>query len=77
MLSAEDQAECMTHLPSFDVIREDTNGEGGSNGEAPAGLRLVKGFFERNSALNADVQNFQVPYSHPNLIRERSCRWKI
>jgi hypothetical protein len=57
MLSPEDQAECMSHLPSLDVVA--SGGETEMNDAAPPG-KLVDGFFDGNTFLQEDIRQFQV-----------------
>jgi hypothetical protein len=57
MLSPEDQAECMSHLPSLDIVS--SGGEQEMNGAAPP-AKLVDGFFDGNAFLQDDIRQFQV-----------------
>jgi len=57
MLSPEDQAECMSHLPSFDVVWD--HGEPG-DGVTTSQSELVNGFFEKSLSLREDIRTFQV-----------------
>jgi len=56
MLSSEDQAECLSHLPPLDVVcNEDVNGSKGRT----LTYKPVEGFFEKNTALLDDIRTFQ------------------
>ena len=57
MLSPEDQAECLSHLPPFDVITGDSPS---GNERCSPSLKLREGFFEKNAALLDDLRTFQV-----------------
>lgn len=59
MLSPEDQAECLSHLPPFDVITKDCRSGIESCGPS---LKLREGFFEKNAALLDDLRTFQVSH---------------
>ena len=58
MLSPDDQAECMSHLPSFDVVWDLS--KNGDDVIALQPLKLVDGFFEKNLSLQEDSRTFQV-----------------
>jgi hypothetical protein len=56
MLSAEDQAECLIHLPSFDIVF----GHSETGGRSSTFPKLADGFFEKNLSLQEDIRTFQV-----------------
>lgn len=56
MLSAEDQAECLTYLPSFDIVF----GHGETRDRSSTFPKLADGFFEKNVSLQEDIRTFQV-----------------
>jgi hypothetical protein len=58
MLSPDDQAECMSHLPSFDVVWDVSKTGDDVSASQP---KLVNGFFEKNLSLQEDIRTFQVP----------------
>ena len=55
MLTPEDQTECMSYLPKFDIVHDRSDSD-----TTPPTPRLVDGFFEKNSALQEDMRAFQV-----------------
>jgi hypothetical protein len=57
MLSPDDQAECMSHLPSFDVVWDHSKNGDDVIASQP---KLVDGFFEKNLSLQEDIRTFQV-----------------
>ena len=57
MLSPDDQAECMSHLPSFDVMWDLSKNTDDVIASQP---KLVDGFFEKNLSLQEDIRTFQV-----------------
>lgn len=57
MLSPDDQAECISHLPSFDVVWDHSkNGDSVTTSQP----KLVDEFFEKNPSLQEDIRAFQV-----------------
>ena len=60
MLTPEEQTDCMSHLPSLDIIHP--GGQTDTDGAGPAG-KLVDGFFEANAFLQDDIRQFQVHLS--------------
>ena len=57
MLAPEDQRECISHLPPFDIsqydhLPDDWNAE----------PRLAAGLFENNASLQEDLRVFQVEH---------------
>jgi len=56
MLSAEEQAECLSYLPSFDLVW----GSGKAEDPSSTTPKLVDGFFEKNLSLQGDIRTFQV-----------------
>jgi len=59
MLSPEDQAECMSHLPSSDIVQT-THEEGDTT---TIELKLIDTFFEKNISLQEDMRTFQVSHT--------------
>ena len=57
MLSPDDQAECMSQLPSFDVVWDHS---GTGNDVTSFQPKLVDGFFEKNHSLQEDIRALQV-----------------
>jgi hypothetical protein len=57
ILSPDDQAECMSHLPSFDVVWDLSKNGDDIIASQP---QLVDGFFEKNLSLQEDIRTFQV-----------------
>jgi hypothetical protein len=66
MLSPEDRAECMSHLPSFDVVTDD---DAVQDMDGIVALKLVDGFFEKNGSLQDDMRGFQVS----SIIKQSLC----
>ena len=56
LLSYEEQAECLSHLPPSDILHI----EGGDGSTGNLAVNLVDGFFERNLTLQDDFRTFQV-----------------
>ena len=57
LLPPEDQAECISHLPPFDVA---TDNNAVQDSDCTVRLKLVDGFFEKNISLQGDMRAFQV-----------------
>lgn len=55
MLTPEDQAECMSHLSTFDILYDKNDTD-----TATFEPRLVDGFFEKNNSLQEHLRTFQV-----------------
>jgi hypothetical protein len=66
MLTPEDQAECMSHLPMFDIVSDKSNSD-----TTPSKPRVVDSFFEKNRALQDDMRTFQVIFTVNKSLQSR------
>jgi len=64
LLSYEEQAECLSHLPPSDILHI----EGGDGSTGNLAVNLVDGFFERNLTLQDDFRTFQDDLSEGRFL---------
>lgn len=70
MLTPEDQAECMSYLPTLDIVF-DKNDTDTTSPET----RLRDGFFEKNSSLQDDIRTFQVSSNNEVVLIPPERSW--